>query len=348
MSSNLPPLPKYDLKHDALCHDDPFKDNNAESAELSLSNSPKLPKPNIKLYPMKSNNSLSHYSMHNDSVHSIVNEPVKNGEHVSSSRKSSMSSAEKFPNSLSSLRRQLGTLRSQDAIFSTKNSEPTTVSYQTEMKDQVFDIVVNETSAHKMALLAGIPSFSSKQPSIVNINISRKNSIVVNVVAPLSRRSSLTTPSTNPSGNIIHQRRGSLPVPSLMPINIHLQSQQSSSKHIGVDREVIMSEYVLTEENRAPMNANEDYYNYVYSSQNMGVGSLNFINRIESSEIATNIKTKKIKTIGRFLIGDQVGKGSFGKVKEGVCTETLLRVAVKIISKKRAKKIPHGIQSIIR
>jgi hypothetical protein len=296
---------------------------------------------------VKSNISLSNYSLHHNSIHDIVNAYVKNGVTASSSRKSSTLSIEKIPNSQSSLGRQFGALRSQDALFSTKTSEPTTASQQAEMKDQVFAFQ-NEPfpqAAHKMALLVGIPSFSSRQSSIVNINVSRRNSVVATMTAPISRRSSLTAPNNNPPGNVIHQRRGSLPVSSLMPINIHLQSLQPP---IGVDREAILSEYVLTEENRAVLDFNEDYYNYVYNSQNIGVGSLKFINRIDSTEIATKVKTKRIKTIGRFLIGDLVGKGSFGKVKEGVCTETLLRVAVKIISKKRAKKVPHGIQSIIR
>lgn len=342
--SSLPPLPRQEVKDHSLSNRQ-FKENIADDAYISLS--PKLPKPNLRLYPLKRNVSLSNYSLNSNSIHDIVNEYVKNGVTTSSSRKSSAWSIEKIPHSPSSLGRQFGELRSQDALFSTKTSEPTTVSHQTEMKDQVFDILSEPfpQAAHKMALLLGIPANSSRQSSIVNINVSRRNSLVATATAPISRRSSLTAPNNNPSGNVIHQRRGSLPVSSLMPINIHLQSQQPT---IGVDREVILSEYVLTEENRALLDANEDYYNYIYNSQNIGIGSLKFINRIESTEIATKVKTKRIKTIGRFFIGDQVGKGSFGKVKEGVCTETLLRVAVKIISKKRAKKIPHGIESIIR
>lgn len=339
MDSTLPPLPKYDATSQEQVNDKTCESTDVTISEFEIP----LPKPTIKLYPLKSINSISRYSDYDDSIHNVLNDIVRQGVTSTSSRKSSISSSVNDPDSLTSLRRQLGELRSHEAIYQTKGSELTAVGYQTEMKDQVFDIH-KSNSAHKMTLLLGIPS-SSRQASIVNINISRRNSIVA-ASANISRRSSLTGLFANQT-SIVNQRRGSLPVPSLMPHNIRLQSQHSD-KLVGVDREVILSAYIFTEENKAPLNANEDYYNYVYSSQNIGVGSLNFINRIDSSEIATSCKTKKIKTIGRFLIGDQVGKGAFGKVKEGVCTETLLRVAVKVISKKRAKKVPQGIQNVIR
>jgi len=40
--------------------------------------------------------------------------------------------------------------------------------------------------------------------------------------------------------------------------------------------------------------------------------------------------------------------GSFGKVKEGICSETLQRVAIKIINKKRLRRIPNGIENVLR
>jgi len=39
--------------------------------------------------------------------------------------------------------------------------------------------------------------------------------------------------------------------------------------------------------------------------------------------------------------------GGYAKVKEGLCEETLRRVAVKIMTKKRIRKTPTGIQSVI-
>ena len=340
MDSTLPPLPKYGCASQEQV-------NLTDYTQYETPLSTIIPKPVFKLYPLKSLTSRS-----NSSLHSITNRLNRTNDEDSkntiplSARIPSLSS-QNIPDSMSSIQRQLGALRSQDALFPTKTSE---IIFQTEIKDQVmaFQYELQQQSSQKMILLMGI-SPSSRQPSVVNINISRRNSVIANI-ATLSRRASINAPSTvNQPPNIIHQRRSSLPVSSLMPLSTHLHQRDiGSSFHVGVDREVILSEYVLTEVNQAPMNTNADYYNYVYSSQHMGAGSLNFINRIESSEIAPNSTTKKIKTIGRFLIGDQVGKGAFGKVKEGICTETLLRVAVKIISKKRARKVPNGVQSIIR
>lgn len=52
-------------------------------------------------------------------------------------------------------------------------------------------------------------------------------------------------------------------------------------------------------------------------------------NRIESEEIIF-AKKEKIKMIGRYVMGDKLGEGSYGKVKELLDTETLCRRAVKV------------------
>ncbi|KAH6576453.1 hypothetical protein BASA62_001374 [Batrachochytrium salamandrivorans] len=44
----------------------------------------------------------------------------------------------------------------------------------------------------------------------------------------------------------------------------------------------------------------------------------------------------------------KLGKGAFGKVKEGICSETLQRIAVKIIGRKRLKKAQNGLENTIR
>lgn len=76
--------------------------------------------------------------------------------------------------------------------------------------------------------------------------------------------------------------------------------------------------------------------------------STNFIHQIDSQEVVWKSEGPTPKFIGPFLLGDVIGKGSFGKVKEGLCSQTLQRVAVKIISKKRIRKIPNGIESVVR
>ena len=52
-------------------------------------------------------------------------------------------------------------------------------------------------------------------------------------------------------------------------------------------------------------------------------------NKISSSEVLYK-KKEKIKMIGKYVMGDKLGEGSYGKVKEVLDTETLCRRAVKV------------------
>ncbi|KAI8590119.1 kinase-like domain-containing protein [Geranomyces variabilis] len=91
---------------------------------------------------------------------------------------------------------------------------------------------------------------------------------------------------------------------------------------------------------------NPEYYEYLLLAQRHA--SSNFIHKMDSSEVVWKTESAKTKMIGRYLLADQIGKGAFGKVKEGLCSETLQRVAVKIINKKRLRKMPGGVDSAIR
>lgn len=55
--------------------------------------------------------------------------------------------------------------------------------------------------------------------------------------------------------------------------------------------------------------------------------SLQF-NRVLSNEII--YRKKKIKMIGKYCMGDKLGEGSYGKVKEVLDSESLCRRAVKV------------------
>ncbi|KAJ3211799.1 Serine/threonine-protein kinase STK11 [Clydaea vesicula] len=88
---------------------------------------------------------------------------------------------------------------------------------------------------------------------------------------------------------------------------------------------------------------NQEYYEYLMLAQRHA--STNFIN---STDIIYSENAVRMKFIGPFLLGDMIGKGSFGKVKEGLCSQTLQRVAVKIINKKRVKKTPNGVENVLR
>ncbi|XP_061878701.1 serine/threonine-protein kinase STK11 isoform X1 [Entelurus aequoreus] len=67
-----------------------------------------------------------------------------------------------------------------------------------------------------------------------------------------------------------------------------------------------------------------------------------FIHRIDSSEVIYQPRRKRAKLIGKYLMGDLLGEGSYGKVKEMLDSETLCRRAVKILKKKKLRRIPNG------
>uniref|UniRef100_UPI00358EB2C7 serine/threonine-protein kinase STK11 n=1 Tax=Myxine glutinosa TaxID=7769 RepID=UPI00358EB2C7 len=67
-----------------------------------------------------------------------------------------------------------------------------------------------------------------------------------------------------------------------------------------------------------------------------------FIQRIDSAEVVFEPRRRRAKLVGRYLMGDLLGEGSYGKVKEVLDCETLCRRAVKILKRKKLRKIPNG------
>lgn len=51
---------------------------------------------------------------------------------------------------------------------------------------------------------------------------------------------------------------------------------------------------------------------------------------------------KRPKVLNGYLFGEAIGEGSYGKVKEVLEQNTLVRRAVKIIKEARLRKIPNG------
>ena len=70
--------------------------------------------------------------------------------------------------------------------------------------------------------------------------------------------------------------------------------------------------------------------------------------RVDSVEILYKEKKKRVKFVGKYIMGDAIGEGSYSKVKEVLDSETLQRRAVKIMKKKRLRKIPNGEQNVQR
>ncbi|CAG9761224.1 unnamed protein product [Ceutorhynchus assimilis] len=60
------------------------------------------------------------------------------------------------------------------------------------------------------------------------------------------------------------------------------------------------------------------------------------------------MKKKRLKVISKYVMGDLLGEGSYGKVKEVMDVETLSRRAVKIFKEKKLRRIPNGEQNVLK
>lgn len=89
-------------------------------------------------------------------------------------------------------------------------------------------------------------------------------------------------------------------------------------------------------------NFNNDDDNYDLDEIN------NFFHRVDSDQIIYEEKKKRCKMIGKYVMGDLLGEGSYGKVKEVLDSEKLFRRAVKILKKKKLRRIPNGEQNVQR
>ena len=69
---------------------------------------------------------------------------------------------------------------------------------------------------------------------------------------------------------------------------------------------------------------------------------------VDSSEIVYESRRKHVKYFGKYIMGDMLGEGSYGKVKECLDSETLTRLAVKILKKRKLRKIPSGEANVKR
>lgn len=72
------------------------------------------------------------------------------------------------------------------------------------------------------------------------------------------------------------------------------------------------------------------------------------IKRVDSRDVVYENKKKTTKVLGRYVMGDVLGEGSYAKVKEAIDSETLVRRAVKIMKKRKLRKIPNGEQNVER
>ncbi|VEN50335.1 unnamed protein product [Callosobruchus maculatus] len=74
----------------------------------------------------------------------------------------------------------------------------------------------------------------------------------------------------------------------------------------------------------------------------------NFFHRVDSDQIIYQSKKRRLKLVGKYVMGDLLGEGSYGKVKEMLDSETLCRRAVKILKQRKLRRIPNGEQNVQR
>ncbi|EFA10720.1 polarization-related protein LKB1 [Tribolium castaneum] len=83
-------------------------------------------------------------------------------------------------------------------------------------------------------------------------------------------------------------------------------------------------------------------------SDDLDVGNIsNFFHRVSSEQVIYQAK-KRLKMIGKYVMGDLLGEGSYGKVKEMLDSDTLCRRAVKILKQRKLRRIPNGVQNVER
>jgi len=78
------------------------------------------------------------------------------------------------------------------------------------------------------------------------------------------------------------------------------------------------------------------------------ISDLIAIKRVDSRDVVYESKKKTTKVLGRYVMGDVLGEGSYAKVKEAIDSETLVRRAVKIMKKRKLRKIPNGEANVER
>ena len=72
------------------------------------------------------------------------------------------------------------------------------------------------------------------------------------------------------------------------------------------------------------------------------------IERVDSRDVVFDNRPKKTKILGKYVMGDVLGEGSYAKVKECIDQETLCRRAIKIMKRNRLRRIPHGEANVQR
>ncbi len=99
------------------------------------------------------------------------------------------------------------------------------------------------------------------------------------------------------------------------------------------------------------MDDNAEFYedeDFQYEDTDEHLSGLIAIERVDSRDVVFDNRPKKTKILGKYVMGDVLGEGSYAKVKEAIDQETLCRRAIKIMKRKKLRKIPNGEQNVQR
>lgn len=119
----------------------------------------------------------------------------------------------------------------------------------------------------------------------------------------------------------------------------------------------ISNAFFSTEDELKPMtNSTEDHSELWFNDGNSvdfdddleNINITNFFHRVDSDQIIYQNQKRKLKMIGKYVMGDLLGEGSYGKVKEMLDSEKLCRRAVKILKERKLRRIPNGEQNVQR
>ncbi|KAI8613350.1 kinase-like domain-containing protein [Chytriomyces sp. MP71] len=172
----------------------------------------------------------------------------------------------------------------------------------------------------------------------------RKSVTTVTDSEPKDRYGSVSSDSRMSAVDAVRNSKASVSalIPTMSPPKSQLRDQHSALSSAGEIQDSQVTSMPPIGEIKDP---NQDYYDYVLLNQRHA--SSNFITKIGSADLDYGEPQTIVKIIGPYVMGDQIGKGAYGKVKEGLCSETLQRVAIKIINKKRLRKIPNGVENAL-
>uniref|UniRef100_A0A1I8NZ80 non-specific serine/threonine protein kinase n=1 Tax=Stomoxys calcitrans TaxID=35570 RepID=A0A1I8NZ80_STOCA len=158
------------------------------------------------------------------------------------------------------------------------------------------------------------------------------------------------------NGQINHQGAGGANGTTLIMANtkFHLESYPDATDDDGTQQRFILgdeaAQYLQSEQQEQHQHHqvtwldDEDIDNLDLATLDIG----NMFNRVDSAEIIYQQKKKNIKMVGKYVMGDILGEGSYGKVKEVLDSENLCRRAVKILTKRKLRRIPNGEQNVQR